>query len=46
MGRCSTDRLMGLRICSDSLTDYSWESFVVDRQSSLESRGGGEIVKT
>jgi phospholipid transport system substrate-binding protein len=28
------------------VTDYSGESFVVDPQTSAESRGGGEIVKT
>jgi phospholipid transport system substrate-binding protein len=28
------------------VTDYSGESFVVDPQTSPESRGGGEIVKT
>ena len=33
------------RLCSE-VTDYSGESFVVDPQTSPESRGGGEIVKT
>jgi phospholipid transport system substrate-binding protein len=28
------------------VSDYSGESFVIDLQTSPESRGGGEIVKT
>jgi phospholipid transport system substrate-binding protein len=31
---------------ASEVTDYSGESFVVDPQTSPESRGGGEIVKT
>ena len=31
---------------ASAVTDYSGESFVVDPQTSPESRGGGEIVKT
>jgi phospholipid transport system substrate-binding protein len=31
---------------ASQVTDYSGESFVVDPQTSAESRGGGEIVKT
>lgn len=31
---------------ASQVTDYSGESFVVESQTSLESRGGGEIVKT
>jgi phospholipid transport system substrate-binding protein len=31
---------------ANQVTDYSGESFVVDPQTSSESRGGGEIVRT
>jgi phospholipid transport system substrate-binding protein len=31
---------------ASEVTDYSGESFVVDPQTSAESRGGGELVKT
>jgi phospholipid transport system substrate-binding protein len=31
---------------ANQVTDYSGESFVVDPQTSAESRGGGEIVRT
>jgi len=31
---------------ANQIKDYSGESFIVDPQTSLETRGGGEIVKT